>query len=785
MSAEEHNDESDPGDRLEESSQVSIANETVKFLSRNRYWTRDYTTGIKLFVKHMRTQNDIVVRYIKFYSDFTDKFWKPALNDLQKLEPTNSMNKQLLEFIKESFNRISPEQIESDCKKPLQNLKNHNDGFLREAENDLSSRYSVYVKDLVRVKEALIECEKKIQMCKMKQVDTPIDDRPHTSNSDKNENSLTRIKFTCEFPYALDERLKFDNSVQFMSFLQNLKEHVHLQKSVFPVPGLPNGSFQGQSVVKELKKLEPKLDLSLFNIDRIGNEFTQLGVIKEYSLSFYSNKNPQFDQDKYYYWNSEIFSNQQERNGDAVTKAKKSYGDLAESDNVSGEKPNTSSIKTSISDWIRKVSLNDNDERSVSGNKDINENDWGALKQQLQSLQDNFFSRCCQLEYSKVQLEKTIYEYCKNYSRMENEIEQSLKSSDKIFQQSCESFTKSPIPLPQEDVLPCKGKDVEIRGFFLRDNGIPFRKWNTIEEKDPVKSYREISIKCEKFFCGSEINNDLTFLDTLETIKIILQQIEKEPNANKIVRSWHDDIDFVRVSNLKRDLMGKFKESKTIENTNSTITAQFLENLHTFVTNDFVGLIKLWLLELPDSIVPSNNYDTLVKTKEPLISLCGKFPTNTVRFLQEFTRHFQVLSRKSSLPPRTVCDLFIENSDIDIPLAHHFVRRTGLQDPTDIKILSPALYTFFTNQDTVNILQELITTSASTSSTTVLQEPPKIVIKDTASTASSTPNPPLGDQNGPFIPRPFKTSSTPTTPERTKRKSGLFLPVNVNDRPPT
>ena len=70
MSAEEHNDESDPGDRLEESSQVSIANETVKFLSRNRYWTRDYTTGIKLFVKHMRTQNDIVVRYIKFYSDF-------------------------------------------------------------------------------------------------------------------------------------------------------------------------------------------------------------------------------------------------------------------------------------------------------------------------------------------------------------------------------------------------------------------------------------------------------------------------------------------------------------------------------------------------------------------------------------------------------------------------------------------------------------------------------------------------------------------------------------------
>ncbi|CAI4053601.1 hypothetical protein SUVZ_15G3370 [Saccharomyces uvarum] len=785
MSTKEHSDGDDHGNRLEEPIQVSIDTGTVKFLSRNRYWTRDYTTGIKLFVRHMRAQNDTVIRYIKFYSDFTDMFWKPALNDLQKLEPTNSMNKQLLEFMKESFNRISPEKIESDCKKPLQNLKNHNDSFLREAENDLSSRYSVYVKDLVRVKEALIECEKKIQICKLRQVDTPSDEHSRTSNSDKDETSSTRIKFICEFPYALDERLKFDNSVQFMSFLQNLKKNVRLQKSMFPVPGLPNGSFQGQSLVKELKKLEPKLDLSLFNIDRIGNEFTQLGIIKEYSLSFYSNKNPLFDQEKYYYWNGEIFDNQQERNGDAVTKAKKSYGDLSESENVCDEKPNVSSIKTSISDWIRKVSLNDNDERNASGNKDINENDWEALKQQLQSLQDKFFSRCCQLEYSKVQLEKTIYEYCKNYSRVENEIERSLKSSDKIFQQICESFTKSPIPPPQEEVPPRKGEDIEIRGFFLRDNGIPFRKWNNIEENDPVKACKEISIKCEKFFCGSEINNDLTFLDTLETIKIILQQIEKEPNAKKIVRSWHDDIDFVRVSNLKRDLMGKFKESKAIENTNSTITAQFLENLHTYVTNDFVGLIKLWLLELPDSIVPSNSYDTLVKTKEPLISLCGRFPTNTVRFLQEFTRHFQVLNCESSLPPRTVCDLFIDNSDIDIPLAHHFSRRTGLQDPTDINILSPALYTLFTSQDTIEILQQLIASSTNTSTSTVLQEPPKIVIKNTASTASSTPNPPLRDQSGPFIPRPFKTSSTPTTPERTKRKSGLFLPVNVNDRPPT
>lgn len=635
------------------------------------------------------------------------------------------------------------------------------------------------------MKEALIECEKKVILYKLKQVDTPSDDHSRTSNSDKDETSRTRIKFICEFPYALDERLKFDNSVQFMSFLQNLKENVRLQKSMFPVPGLPNGSFQGQSLVKELKKQEPKLDLSLFNIDRIGNGFTQLGIIKEYSLSFYSNKNHQFDQEKYYYWNGEIFDNQQERNGDAVTKAKKSYGDLTGSDNVYDEKPNVSSIKTSISDWIRKVSLNDSDERNASGNKDINGNDWEALKQQLQSLQDNFFSGCCQLEYSKVQLEKTIYEYCKNYSRMESEIERSLKSSDKIFQQICESFTNSPIAPPQEEVPLCKGKDLEIRGFFLRDNGIPFRKWNTIEENDPVNACKEISIKCEKFFCGSEINDDLTFLDTLETIKIILQQIEREPNAKKIVRSWHDDIDFVRVSNLKRDLMAKFKESKAIENTNSTITAQFLENLHTHVTNDFVGLIKLWLLELPDSIVPSNSYDTLVKTKEPLISLCGKFPTNTLKFLQELTRHFQVLNCESSLPPQTVCSLFIDNSDIDIPLAHHFLRRTGLQDPTDIKILSPALYTFFTSQDTVDVLQQLITSSTSTRTTAILQEPPKIVIKDTASTTSSTPNPPLRDQSGPFIPRPFKTSSTPTTPERTKRKSGLFLPVNVNDRPPT
>lgn len=787
MSVEEHNEEVILDDDLEKSKELSIDYDSVKISLRNTYWTKDYTTGIKLFIKHMKGQNNLLIQDIKFYNDFVNKFWKPTLNNLQKLDGTNSMNGRLLEVMKKQFSIISTEQIEKDCKVPLQELRDLNESFLREAENDLSSRYSVYIKDLVVVKEALIECQKRVQsIYKLKKFKTSMDNSSSAIGNNKDSAPLTKSRFVYEFPYTLDERLKFADCNQFMSFLQTLRGKVVLEKNIFPVPGLPNQSFQGRSLVKELKKLEPKLDLSLFNIDRIGNELIRLGVIQEYSLNFYSSKSSQFDQEKYYYWDSELLSTQ-ERNGDAGIRNKKSYGELTQSNNEHEEKSNVSSIRTSISDWIRKVSLHDNDDSDAVGSTDINENEWKGLKQQLELSQDSFFSKCCQLEYSKVQLEKAIYDYCKNYSKMEDGIKRTLGSSNKIFQRNCENFTESPVCSLQEGHQPQKSDDVDIRGFFLRDNGIPFRKWNIIEASEPVDACKEISIKSEKFFCGSEINNDQAAVDTLEAIKIILRQVEKEPNTEKIAQSWHRDIDFVRVSNLKRDLLGEFKESKTIENTNSVITAQFFEKSHSYVTNDLVGLIKLWLLELPDSLVPSNHYDDLVKAKKPLISLCEQFPTSSLRFLQELANHFQLLNGRSSLPPQTVQDLFRDNSDIDIPLAHHFLRRTGLQNPIDIKILSPALYTFFINRKTVEILQTLIANSTTMMITTAatLTEPPIIIIKDTTIPISSTPKIPPNDKDGPFIPRPFKTSSTPTTPERPKRKSGLFLPINVNDFPPT
>lgn len=491
MVAEEHDRTNIGCDGSQKASQLSINHDSVKLLVRNTYWTKDYMTGIKLFIRHMKGQKDLLSKDIAFYSDFSDKFWKPSLNNLQKLEPTNSINKQLLAFMRERFSIISTDQIESDCKIPLQELRDHSESFLREAENDLSSRYSVYAKDLIKVKESLNECEKKVRsIYKLKKVKTSIKDSLDISNG-KNDGDGTpvfRLEFVCAFPYTLDDRLKFDNSEQFMSFLLDLKGSVKVEKSMFPVPGLPNESFEGQSLFKELKKLEPKLDLSLFNIDRMGNEFIHLGIIKGYSLSFYSSKNSRFDLQKYYYWDCEIF-NQHKIIYDATPRTKKAYGDLTPTDNKHEESSSVSSIKTSISDWIRKVSLQDDDDSDVTGGEDINENDWKSFKQQLSLLQDNFFSRCCQLEYSKVQLEKTIYEYCKNYSKMDDEIKQSIALSNKIFHQRCEQFTKRPVcSLQEED--PCQKKD-DITGFFLRDNGIPFRKWNILELNDPMDACKE------------------------------------------------------------------------------------------------------------------------------------------------------------------------------------------------------------------------------------------------------------------------------------------------------
>lgn len=161
-------------------------------------------------------------------------------------------------MMSKQFNIISTEQVERDCKIPLQELRDLNESFLREAENDLSSRYSAYIKDLVAAKEALIGCEKRVQsIYKLKKAKTPVENSSSVFDNGKDSAPLTRLNFVCEFPYTLDERLKFEDCDQFMSFLQTLKGKVILEKSVFSVPGLPNQSFQGRSLIKELKNLNP------------------------------------------------------------------------------------------------------------------------------------------------------------------------------------------------------------------------------------------------------------------------------------------------------------------------------------------------------------------------------------------------------------------------------------------------------------------------------------------------------------------------------------------------
>ena len=78
-------------------------------------------------------------------------------------------------------------------------------------------------------------------------------------------------------------------------------------------------------ILNQLKKIDAKLDTSLYSVDRLGQQFLNLEIVHEYpalSNSAMMTKSS-FDQHNYYYWNEEVFQGKASCEG-----SKKPFGGL-------------------------------------------------------------------------------------------------------------------------------------------------------------------------------------------------------------------------------------------------------------------------------------------------------------------------------------------------------------------------------------------------------------------------------------------------------------------------
>lgn len=520
-----------------------------------------------------------------------------------------------------------------------------------------------------------------------------------------------------QFPIELDPSLRFDTESELILFMKRIKEAMPPPRKNFMMYFSAEGrrSFDGKTILEAIKKKCSKLDTSLYNLHRLGQRLLDLRLIQEDSLT---RRNRKFDQETFYYL----------------------------SEHLGGPIDYDADSASLLSGWVKGLTINDN-----TGVHD------------LRNLETKFFEKCCKLEYSKYELEKIVYSYCKKYMTI------TKKENDELAARSSEVFAKMFTQRKAKKNPPiARGNSIMIKsgvvGYFTRDNCVSFCKWE-INNAVP---------KCRKIMFGNDILDE----DAVETIKLILTHIKKleeeDVGKMKALESWKNGnvMNMNRVVNLKIEMMTIFHQQE--ENTSNLNTCNILISTNRYtIIDDWIGIIKLWLLELPDSLIPSKCCDAIAKQEEEKNhSWLTKVPLNNLAVLIEMCQHFQWLDN---------------DVQTEIPLYHYFIRNMiGLRDlKKDMMILDPCIHLLLFENP--SILQKAYKSKKETSENSkVTPETPIILIERDPPPTQPTKQ---EQQHDDFIPRPFKTiqsnsicnspaSSTPTSPisnNATKRRSGLII----------
>lgn len=807
----------------------------------NCYWTKDYYTGVNLLKGNLRLHSDELQAVFDAYKQFQDDCWLPFCKSLLLLKD-NPMTKPLVEYW---THQDMEQMLQVDILCVLEKNLSHLNKFISDLNSVLDPLLHIYSNDLSVVKENKYECERLIDLIDkysrekdqnvvvdVSKVDGMIQQQQQIDeHQDEEQNGkVDQRSFALEFPLSIDNDLTFQDLNEFRKFINDLKIGVKLEKNL--MSSLQYDKFVGTSLLDQLKSLN--IDKSLFNLNRLAQELLTLKIIKTYNISNYLNiisEDNIWNENNYYIWN-DIF--------DSIGS---SSDDINEPAKV---------VSNPISSWFssfNKLSI----ENSSNVIKSSNQNNSINLEEtivQLNNYQDKFFQKFNKLEYDKLQLEQNLYNFIKRKEEIVKHNRKVLSYCKEKFNQILRKFNNQ-ITISDNLENSTSIENGEANSFstllninfYTRDNCVPFSKYfvhnfrndqnNASQKNEDEKSSIHKSSSCQhsqmtKFYLlGSVFGIRKINKDTVDTVEFLIHIIEVQTKTNNIkevelLKIWQNNINLTRVINLKKEYHTTFLDVTVSDKINyNTIKRLYDENKSTskILLADWIDLLKLFLLELPDSIIPSLMVDQLNLNDLKWLDL---LPLENLQILILLAKYLKLME------PETIRSFLFEFSEM--PFYHLVFRLTGVnsKDLND-KI---ARYSEFFFDLITNKLQFMLATLESkqnktTSSLNTLIQPPTIEIngnlmeelpptldlpkrgnsshekltatpknlhkRSLSATAIfdslknlTTDNDDSND-DADFVPLPFKTMSTPSSPDATsnkeKRKSGINLLLTTSNLP--
>lgn len=388
---------------------------------------------------------------------------------------------------------------------------------------------------------------------------------------------------------------------------------------------------------------------------------------------------------------------------------------------------NESTSDTSLTNWFKGLSMGNIDDVAID------------------ELKERYFARCSKLEYSRFEMEKAISQKYEEYSQ---NVAQDIK---KVFVHNREIFDK--LFRHDKSTRPIDISLCQPLHYFTRDSSNKIVKWEPNHDQ----------LVCREMMFGCQTIDTDTVDAVCSTLKHIMTFDDGKDLEARIVKSWTNGsvIDMNRAVNLKIDLITTFKEMNHA--TNLRAVGILMASNRYGVVDDWINFIKLWLLEIPGSLIPPKCCDLITKNQAAWID---EMPLNNLHLLIQLCKHLGQLDLPASQPQN--------------PIYHYFIRPLDcLRSATnDYEVYEPWIISLFHQ---VSSLQQAYDERRRQGQTSEPLPPPTPSIQVRSVDDPTTPPlPSLTDET--FVPRPFRTvsaaSSTPGSPAPTrssKRISGLVI----------
>lgn len=213
------------------------------------YWTKDYISGIRLFVSFVTDESKLIESELSTIKKFNEKCYKPMLSQLKQIESlseiygtiaTRNISNQLNDLI-------------TKCERILYENKIFHDDFM----NEISPLYDRYYDSLNKLR-GMSPSAVKVQ----------------------NDNGID-IPNWVAFPYMIDSQFSINSSNEMIQYVQYLRDNI---PTIQQYKLLGNKRyFHGNELINTIKNRYPLLDTSQFNINRLGQDLIEMGIIEEYS----------------------------------------------------------------------------------------------------------------------------------------------------------------------------------------------------------------------------------------------------------------------------------------------------------------------------------------------------------------------------------------------------------------------------------------------------------------------------------------------------------------------